>query len=212
MFKTFKIWAGLAALCLVRGGPNLCISAQESNSSFETSLGDSGGGGEILAASIPRDALERLANLTQNEDAANMWILVPSNLSESQLHESNFALFKLNTGQLFNLGGGGEQLQAASDWTMQGANEQLQSPNQPRLLVTSQSGPKAREARKLGLFSNVLTKPKVSPLYLVNGTVCRFVNSQPICTTLSTTGLFRKYSEPPGPRASLCRLKNLHLI
>jgi hypothetical protein len=45
---------------------------------------------------------------------------------------------------------------------------------------------------KLGVFLSVLNQPKVSPLYLINGTVSGFVNSQPICTTLSTTGLFRK--------------------
>lgn len=36
------------------------------------------------------------------------------------------------------------------------------------------------------------TKTRVSPLYLINGTVCRFVNFQPVCTTLSTTGLVSK--------------------
>lgn len=49
-----------------------------------------------------------------------------------------------------------------------------------------------RESRKFKLF-DIWNKPKTSPLYLINGTVCRFVNSNPICTNLSTTGLFRKY-------------------
>lgn len=49
-----------------------------------------------------------------------------------------------------------------------------------------------RESRKLKLF-DIWNKPKTSPLFLINGTVCRFVNSSPICTNLSTTGLFRKY-------------------
>lgn len=51
-----------------------------------------------------------------------------------------------------------------------------------------------RESRKFKLF-DIWNKPKTSPLFLINGTVCRFVNSNPICTNLSTTGLFRKFSK-----------------
>lgn len=50
----------------------------------------------------------------------------------------------------------------------------------------------ARDARRLPSMGSLWNKPKVSPLYLINGTVCRFVNSNPICTTLSTQGLLRK--------------------
>lgn len=56
-----------------------------------------------------------------------------------------------------------------------------------------QTSARYREARKVNLFSGGFwNKPRVSPLYLINGTVCRFVNSVPICTTLSTQGLLRK--------------------
>lgn len=48
------------------------------------------------------------------------------------------------------------------------------------------------ESRTINLLRNIWNKPKVSPLYLLDGTVCRFVNYQPICTTLSTTGINRK--------------------
>lgn len=48
------------------------------------------------------------------------------------------------------------------------------------------------ESRRVSPFRLLLGKPRVSPLYLINGTVCRFVNFQPICTTLSTTGLTGK--------------------
>lgn len=51
-----------------------------------------------------------------------------------------------------------------------------------------------KEARAVSLLRAVIKRPKVSPLYLINGTVCRFVNAQPICTTLSTTGIARKYT------------------
>lgn len=52
-----------------------------------------------------------------------------------------------------------------------------------------------REARRLNFWRNLWNKPKVSPLFLVNGTVCRFINSTPICTTLQTTGLLRKFNQ-----------------
>lgn len=61
-----------------------------------------------------------------------------------------------------------------------------------------QQHPSSRESRRFGPVRSNLgslwSKPKVSPLYLINGTVCRFVNSNPICTTLSTQGLLRKYN------------------
>lgn len=64
-------------------------------------------------------------------------------------------------------------------------------PNQP-MDHQQQAVPKAREARKMNLFNGFWNKPRISPLYLINGTVCRFVNAAPICTTLSTQGLLRK--------------------
>lgn len=51
-----------------------------------------------------------------------------------------------------------------------------------------------RASRKVNILNGFWNKPKISPLYLINGTVCRFVNSAPICTTLSTQGLLREYS------------------
>lgn len=49
-----------------------------------------------------------------------------------------------------------------------------------------------RAMRKINLLGNLFQKRQ--PLYLVNGTVCRFVNAIPICTTLSTSGVLRKLS------------------
>lgn len=51
---------------------------------------------------------------------------------------------------------------------------------------------RARESRRFNIFNQLWTRPRASPLYLVNGTVCRFLNNVPICTTLQTTGLMRK--------------------
>jgi hypothetical protein len=48
------------------------------------------------------------------------------------------------------------------------------------------------ESRRINPLRLLMSKPRISPLYLINGTVCRFVNFQPVCTTLSTTGLSGK--------------------
>lgn len=66
--------------------------------------------------------------------------------------------------------------------------------NEPSALneipLSSRSNAETRKIlNPLRLFMN---KPKISPLYLINGTVCRFVNGHPVCTTLSTTGLASK--------------------
>lgn len=60
--------------------------------------------------------------------------------------------------------------------------------------ATNSSFADNRESRKLFMLTkSFLSKPKVSKLYLVNGTLCRFVNLTPVCTTLSTTPLLRKH-------------------
>jgi hypothetical protein len=205
----FKIWlfscTVVIVCCLQPSGLGFARAQLESTAGHyqdepnTDQAANTGGQFETLATSFPREALEKLANLTQ-EDAtgtSNMWILVPSNLSGAQLSDSNFSLFKLNTGQLFDLGGNGQQA-GHQDWvtsagqTTSDASRGRQRRQQRSVEAAAKMVPTSRDARKLGLFSNVLNKPKVSPLYLINGTVCRFVNSQPICTTLSTTGLFRK--------------------
>lgn len=145
---------------------------------------------------IPRSAVEQLANVT---DEANLWILLPANLSDGRLNRAEFSLFKLNTGQLDDPRAT-DLASESGGWI--GADPDSGTGQQAGL---DQTAPIFRDGRKMNLFSNVLNKPKVSPLYLVNGTVCRFVNSQPICTTLSTTGLFRK-SQPIAKReGDLCR-------
>lgn len=110
---------------------------------------------------------------------ANAWVLVPSNvnLNGSNLDLADYNLFKLNTDLLFN------QKTTEND---------DQEPTYRRSGRASRATTGQRDARKMNILRNIMNRPKVSPLYLVNGTVCRFVNSQPICTTLSTTGLLRK--------------------
>lgn len=52
---------------------------------------------------------------------------------------------------------------------------------------------KRKESKRFNIFNGLWNRVRSSPLYLVNGTVCRSVNGSPICTTLATTGLLRKY-------------------
>lgn len=51
-------------------------------------------------------------------------------------------------------------------------------------------------SKTLNLLNLMLKTPKnkVSPLYLINGTICRYVNNVPICTVLATTGLQSEYT------------------
>lgn len=141
----------------------------------------------------PRVSIKNLANSTGQINPSNsegLWVLMPNNLTESQLTGAEFDLYKLNTDQLFSsLNEQGPQITLSKN---QGhelidlSGEKSGSTSEGRTLGR-------RESRKMKFFPNFMKKPRVSPLYLVNGTVCRFVNSQPICTTLSTTGLFGEY-------------------
>lgn len=56
-----------------------------------------------------------------------------------------------------------------------------------------------REARKINFLKDMFAKTKAGPLYLINGTLCRFVNNAPICTTLSTNGFFRNSTNNQQP-------------
>jgi hypothetical protein len=89
------------------------------------------------------------------------------------------------------LGGNGKQA-GNHDRATRADQTTSQRRQQRSVEAGAKMAPMNREPRELGLFLNVLNKPKASPLNLINGTVCGFVNSQPTCTTLSTTGLFRK--------------------
>jgi hypothetical protein len=82
------------------------------------------------------------------------------------------------------LGGNGQQ--SGNHYRVTRADQTTSQHRQQWSVEAAKMAPTSREPRELGLFSNVLNQPKASPLYLINGTVCRFVNSQPICTTLST--------------------------
>lgn len=73
-----------------------------------------------------------------------------------------------------------------------GAAEDLRKINRTSAKLAASNRLDAETRRVVNPFRLLMAKPRVSPLYLINGTVCRFVNFQPICTTLSTTGLTGK--------------------
>lgn len=104
--------------------------------------------------------------------------LNPTAINNTDNHNIN-SLFKLNTEVLSD----GDDFEAKVN-----AIDKL-NPND-RYDFSSRG--KSRESRRINFLRGLWNKPKVSPLYLVNGTVCRFVNTTPICTTLTTTGLLRK--------------------
>lgn len=124
------------------------------------------------------------SNFTQGSE---VFVLVPTgtNLSDLQVNGGvNFNLFKLDTDLFFN----NKKLETTVEDS--NPNEQEDVPDVKKAMVSELHG--GRESRKLPLIRKMWNKPKISPLYLINGTVCRFVNTTPICTTLSTTGLLRK--------------------
>lgn len=136
----------------------------------------------------PSRLLVSASNLTSYAgSSSNVLVLIPSgvNMSESNFNEGEFNLFKLNTDILLN-----RDKESNDDTVI----DHMTSED----LVEADSSSRAstfsgRESRKLNFLSGMWNK-KSSPLYLINGTVCRFINNAPICTTLSTTGLLRKYN------------------
>lgn len=106
--------------------------------------------------------------------SGRLYILMPanSNLTDILINDKlDFNLFKLNTDVLSDNGNI--------------RSKRSVEKNSP----TKLSLDNGRTPKKINLFRNLLNKQRFSPLYLINGTVCRFVNSGPICTTISTNGL-----------------------
>lgn len=127
---------------------------------------------------------ENLNNLAQN---GQVLILIPSNanLSEWHLNNANYNLFKLNPELLF------KRDHVNMDETIDGLiEEDLHRDSEIRKRVARDLNG-GRQSRKIGLLGGFWNKPKLSPLFLVNGTVCRLINRAPVCTSLSTSG-FRK--------------------
>lgn len=150
----------------------------------------------FLAISIAYFAAVGIASANQetsstNKSASNgnLLILVPanSNLTDPQVPDGQFNLFKLDTSVLFDLGDAEETDNDSGRDKGHG-----DSRNHGSSMYSSGLSSGNRDARRMNLLSGLWNRPKASPLYLVNGTVCRFINSSPICTTLATTGLLRK--------------------
>lgn len=129
-------------------------------------------------------------DLKNFEANSSVLVLVPSgiNFTDSMLNNENFNLFKLNTDLILNKiteDTQDEKIDDTSETTLKQEDEM--SPRSSRELDFEH-----RHARRFNLLRGLWNRPRSSPLYLVNGTVCRFVNATPICTTLSTSGLIRK--------------------
>lgn len=136
--------------------------------------------GSTLPANIqPMASNEEINSALANQ---NVLLLLPAAYNSSNIDEGdNFSLFKLNTDVI---------LAAGEDSSIKLASKEDEGNDAEKQIRANPS--MHREARKINLLGSIWNKPKFSPLYLVNGTVCRFINSSPICTTLSTTGLLRK--------------------
>lgn len=145
---------------------------------------------ESLRASFsePFSALFQPENLTNIAQNSHVLILIPSNtnLSEWHLNDANYNLFKLNSDLLFR------RDHVNMDETIDGLIEDDRRNSDARKRVARDLDGGHRSSRKIRSLSSLWNRPRTSPLYLVNGTVCRFVNGAPICTTLSTSGLLRK--------------------
>lgn len=116
-----------------------------------------------------------LTRFVDESGPGNIWILVPSNVNFSDAYingPQNYNLLKLDTSLLTGL-------DSTSSEGPQGSSDGVHSDGN-------------RESRKMNLFRKPWFKPKSSPLFLVNGTVCRYVNQVPVCTFLTTSGLMRK--------------------
>lgn len=126
---------------------------------------------ELIKTLEPADNLSAASN--------ELFVLIPSNLNLTDIFDasSDYSLFKLNTDVL--LEGGNIRIKRNAQTE---ANPLIP---EPRALEAEDRAP-----RKINLFRNILnTKKRSPPLYLVNGTVCRFLSTGPVCTTISTNGL-----------------------
>lgn len=143
---------------------------------------------ETLQESVnePLSALLQPENLTNLAQSSQVLILIPSNTNLSEWRLNDYNLYKLNSNLLF------KRDHVNMDETIDGLiEEDHHRESEFRKRVTRDLNG-ARGARKMNLLGGMWNKPRVSPLYLINGTVCRYVNGAPVCTTLSTSGLLRK--------------------
>lgn len=150
-------------------------------------------------------------NSTTNSapEEGSVLVLIPNGFNLSALKSNNesmnFSLFKLNSDVFVddldadenvekdraNYPGNDEDDSGSKVSADSAAKTNNNEERRARLELSASFQRDARGLRKINLLGGMWNKPKASPLYLINGTVCRFVNGAPICTTLSTTGLLR---------------------
>lgn len=139
-----------------------------------------------------------------NSSTNSFMLLMPAELTNltNSLKDLDFSLLKLNTDFLFGNGSQNEDTDSANQELTISTGAQDEETNERGARSERSKGEllyektaHRRETRALKLFNGLWNK-KPGPLYLVNGTVCRFIsNAQPICTTLQTKGLIRKYNQ-----------------
>lgn len=177
-----KIWTLFIIFFLHIFGNNFALSIKSNQPSY---LGQIPRAEAILSIqeknqSIYEEPEEEEVGNTNKTDLL-VFVHTGLNLTNLPLNLNDFQLLKLDSQLLF--GNDNKPLVRMNSTTTKGNEDHEQEEDKINL---------HRQSRKINLLKGIWNKPKVSPLYLVNGTVCRFVNSVPICTTLATTGLLRK--------------------
>lgn len=143
---------------------------------------------KILISNPNRD----IKNIDPN---SSVLVLIPSgtNITDSLINNENFDLFKLNINLILNreTETQTEKIDDISETTSSHEDE-IQEGETINARTSREVNSEQRIARRFSLLRGLWNRSRSGPLYLVNGTVCRFVNATPICTTLSTSGLIRK--------------------
>lgn len=181
-----------------------CMSHEEPQESAEgpTSSVPLGDLSSILSVMLRSVGVRNLST----DQRGDILVLAPANADFVNAHPGDFNLFKLNADSLLADSPAAQQEQPSDVDSMPVRQGGGRSPRirreammqTARLLTSAQQQQQQqqqlqqlRNPRKINFFTNKwhMARQRVSPLYLINGTVCRFVNMQPICTTLYTTGL-----------------------
>lgn len=185
-YYTLDIWLVVSCCCLI--GVKTQEDSQSRAGDIDSTATETSSTTTAILFSDPKE----LKNIQLN--SSGLLVLLPSsiNLTDSLLKNESFNLFKLDTDVLFDNDREKEEekIDDISDTTLSPEDSSKEVVASSR--ISRQLSAEHRNARRFNLLRGLLSRPRSSPLYLINGTVCRFINSIPLCTTLSTTGLPRK--------------------
>lgn len=174
-------------ICLVISCCLYSVKTQEDNRNVSSDCSNS----------LTKILISYLNNDIKNIDPkCSVLVLIPSgvNITDSLINNENFNLFKLNTDLILNreTETQKEKIDDISETTSSHEGEIQEDETINSRTSREVSSSEQRIARRFSLLRGLWNRSRSGPLYLVNGTVCRFVNATPICTTLSTSGLIRK--------------------